>query len=220
MLLWKSLVSLVYYFSIITVSYLPVLFVIHTLISIPFVMFGIFHNRIFWCVLLEWCYRSWSTYYNFLSFWNGNVVYCVPFFWQTAMLQIFTHTTCQIFTHTIWQIHMCLLNLLGLVLQLYQHKIVMSLSHILRCLLYFTVLYHTFIHFCTPDLALCVKIWNNNEWPNAWKRYIYIPVPKVGDIKLCSSYHAITLVCQTSKILLWIIMKMIERKLKFELQET
>ena len=62
-----------------------------------------------------------------------------------------------------------------------------------------------------------LKIWRTCSWPIAWKRSVYIPLPKKGDLKLCSNYRTIALISHASKILLKIIQKRLERKLEEEI---
>ena len=69
------------------------------------------------------------------------------------------------------------------------------------------MLYHTIV----------LKIWRTNSWPIAWKRSVYIPLPKKGDLKLCSNYRTIALISHASKILLKIIQKRLENKLEEEI---
>ena len=64
---------------------------------------------------------------------------------------------------------------------------------------------------------LCTKIWENQVWPTDWKRAIFIPLPKKGDLQICSNYRTIALISHASKILLKIIM---ERKLEEEVNMT
>ena len=67
---------------------------------------------------------------------------------------------------------------------------------------------------------LCTKIWETGQWPTDWRRAIFIPLPKKGDLKLCSNYRTISLISHASKILLKVIMKRIENKLEEEVSNT
>ncbi|GFO14350.1 endonuclease-reverse transcriptase [Plakobranchus ocellatus] len=67
---------------------------------------------------------------------------------------------------------------------------------------------------------LCKKIWEKGQWPTDWKRAIFIPLPKKGDLQLCSNYRTISLISHASKILLKIIMKRMERKLEEEVSNS
>ena len=49
------------------------------------------------------------------------------------------------------------------------------------------------------------QIWKTQQWPQDWKRSIFLPIPKKGNAKECSSYHAIVLFSYTSKVMLKIL---------------
>ena len=53
--------------------------------------------------------------------------------------------------------------------------------------------------------SICQQIWKTQQWPQDWKRSVFIPVPKKGNAKQCSNYHTITLISHTSKVILKII---------------
>ena len=50
--------------------------------------------------------------------------------------------------------------------------------------------------------SICQKIWKTQQWPQDWKRSVFIPVPKKGNGKECSNYHTIALISQISKVML------------------
>ena len=52
---------------------------------------------------------------------------------------------------------------------------------------------------------LCQQIWKTQQWPQDWKRSVFIPIPKKGYAKECSNYHTIALISHASKILLKIL---------------
>ena len=43
------------------------------------------------------------------------------------------------------------------------------------------------------------QIWQTQQWPQGWKRSVFIPVPKKGNAKKCSNYHAVALISYASK---------------------
>ena len=45
--------------------------------------------------------------------------------------------------------------------------------------------------------SICQQIWKTQQWPQDWKRSVFIPIPKKGNAKECSNYHF--LVTQTVK---------------------
>ena len=54
-------------------------------------------------------------------------------------------------------------------------------------------------------LSICQQIWKTQQWPQDWKRSVFIPIPKKGNAKECSNYHTIVLLSQGSKIMLKIL---------------
>ena len=42
--------------------------------------------------------------------------------------------------------------------------------------------------------SICQQIWKTQQWPQDWKRSVFIPIPKKDNAKECSNYHAITLI--------------------------
>jgi len=53
--------------------------------------------------------------------------------------------------------------------------------------------------------SLCQHIWKTQQWPQSWKRSVFIPIPKKRNAKECSNYHTITLISHAKKILLKIL---------------
>ena len=51
--------------------------------------------------------------------------------------------------------------------------------------------------------SICQQIWKTQQWPQDWKRSVFIPIPKKG--KECSNYHTITLISHASKVMLKIL---------------
>ena len=49
------------------------------------------------------------------------------------------------------------------------------------------------------------QIWKTQQWPQDWKRSVFIPVPKKGNTKECSNYHTIALISHASKVMLKIL---------------
>ena len=42
--------------------------------------------------------------------------------------------------------------------------------------------------------SICQQIWKTQQWPQDWKKSVFIPVPKKGNAKECSNYHKIALI--------------------------
>ena len=67
---------------------------------------------------------------------------------------------------------------------------------------------------------LIKKIWTTEKWPLDWKKSIYVPLPKKGDLQMCSNYRTIALISHASKILLNIILKRLSKKIAEEISNT
>ena len=50
--------------------------------------------------------------------------------------------------------------------------------------------------------SICQKIWKIQQWPQDWKRSVFIPIPKEGNAKECPNYGTIALISHASKIML------------------
>ena len=53
--------------------------------------------------------------------------------------------------------------------------------------------------------SICQQIWKTQQWPQDWKRSVFIPIPKNGNAKECSNYHTVALISHTSKVMLKIL---------------
>ena len=53
--------------------------------------------------------------------------------------------------------------------------------------------------------STCQQIWKTQQWPQDWKRSIFIPIPKKGNAKDCSNYYTIALISHASKVMLKIL---------------
>ena len=48
--------------------------------------------------------------------------------------------------------------------------------------------------------SICQQIWKTQQWPQDWKRSVFIPFPKKGNAKECSNYKTIVLFSHASKV--------------------
>ena len=53
--------------------------------------------------------------------------------------------------------------------------------------------------------SICQQIWKTQQWPQDWKRSVFIPIPKKGNAKECLNYHTIALISHASKVMLKIL---------------
>ena len=54
--------------------------------------------------------------------------------------------------------------------------------------------------------SICQQTWKTQQWPQDWKRSVFIPIPKKGNAKECSNYSTIGLISHTRKVILKIIL--------------
>ena len=53
--------------------------------------------------------------------------------------------------------------------------------------------------------SICQQIWKTQQWPQDWKRSVFIPIPKKGNAKECSNYLIIAFISHTRKVMLEIV---------------
>ena len=58
--------------------------------------------------------------------------------------------------------------------------------------------------------SICQPIWKTQQWPQDWKKSVFIPIPKKGNSKECSNYCTIALISHASKVML----KILQERLK------
>ena len=66
---------------------------------------------------------------------------------------------------------------------------------------------------------ICQQIWKTQQWPQDWKRSIFIPIPNKGNVKEYSNYHTISLISHTSKVMLKILQAGLQQYLNCELPD-
>ena len=67
--------------------------------------------------------------------------------------------------------------------------------------------------------SICQQIWKT-QWPQDWKRSVFIPIPKKGNGKDCSNYHTIALISHTSKVMLKILQARLKQYMNRELPDV
>ena len=50
--------------------------------------------------------------------------------------------------------------------------------------------------------SICREIWKTQQWPQDWKKSVFIPISKKGNAKECSNYHTIAFISHASKVML------------------
>ena len=72
---------------------------------------------------------------------------------------------------------------------------------------------------CCESTALNMQqIWKTQQWPQDWKRSVFIPIPKKGNAKECSNYHTAALISHASKVMLKILQARLQQYLNVNFQ--
>ena len=64
------------------------------------------------------------------------------------------------------------------------------------------------------------QIWETQQWPQDWKRLVFIPIPKKGNVKECSNYLTIALISHASKGMLKILQARLQQYVNCELPDV
>ena len=68
--------------------------------------------------------------------------------------------------------------------------------------------------------SICQQIWKTQQWPQDWKRSVFIPILKKGDAKECSNYCTIALISHDSKVMLKILQARLQQYVNCELPDV
>ena len=68
--------------------------------------------------------------------------------------------------------------------------------------------------------SICQQIWKTQQWPQDWKRSVFIPIPKKGNAKECSNYHTIALILHASEVILKIFQGRLQQCMNQELPDV
>ena len=66
--------------------------------------------------------------------------------------------------------------------------------------------------------SVCQQIWKTQQWPQDWKRSVFIPIPRKGNAKEFSNYHTIALISHASEVMLKILQARLQQYVNHELQ--
>ena len=67
--------------------------------------------------------------------------------------------------------------------------------------------------------SICQQIWKTQQWPQDWKRSVFIPIPKKGNAKECSNYRTVALISHASKVMLKILQARLQQYVNHELPD-
>ena len=68
--------------------------------------------------------------------------------------------------------------------------------------------------------SVCQQIWKTQQWPQDWKRSVFIPIPKKSNAKECSNYRTIALISHASKVMLKILQARLQQYMNCELPDV
>ena len=68
--------------------------------------------------------------------------------------------------------------------------------------------------------SICQEIWTTQQWPQDWKRSVFIPIPKKGNAKECLNYRTIALISHTSKVMLKTLQASLQQYVNHELPDV
>ena len=72
---------------------------------------------------------------------------------------------------------------------------------------------------CLPSDSL-LQTWKTQQWPQGWKRSVFIPIPKKGNAKECANYCTIALISHASKVMLKILQAKLQQYMNRELPDV
>ena len=68
--------------------------------------------------------------------------------------------------------------------------------------------------------SICKQIWKTQQWPQDWKRSVFIPITKKGNAKECSNYRTMAVISQASKVMLKILQASLQQYVNHELPDV
>ena len=68
--------------------------------------------------------------------------------------------------------------------------------------------------------SICQQIWKTQQWPQDWKRSVFISIPKKGNAKECLNYHTVALISQASKVMFKILQARLQQYMHRELPDV
>ena len=68
--------------------------------------------------------------------------------------------------------------------------------------------------------SICQQIWKTQQWPQDWKRSVFIPISKKDNAKECSNYCTIAVISHTSKVMLKILQARLHQYVNYELPDA
>ena len=68
--------------------------------------------------------------------------------------------------------------------------------------------------------SICHQIWKTQQWPQHWKRSVFILIPKKGNAKKCPNYHTVALISHANKVMLKILQARLQQYVNREVTDV
>ena len=68
--------------------------------------------------------------------------------------------------------------------------------------------------------SICQQIWKTRQWPQDWKRSVFIPIPKQGNAKEGSDYHTTVVISYTSRVMNKTLQERLQQYMNWELPDV
>ena len=68
--------------------------------------------------------------------------------------------------------------------------------------------------------SICQQTWKTQQWPQDWKRSVFVPIPKKGNAKECSNYGTIALISHATKVIFKILQARLQQYVNCELPDV
>ena len=68
--------------------------------------------------------------------------------------------------------------------------------------------------------SICQQIWKTKQWPQDWKKSVFLPIPKKSNAKECSSFHTIAFISHASKVMLKNLQARLQQYVNCELPDV
>ena len=68
--------------------------------------------------------------------------------------------------------------------------------------------------------SICQQIWKTQQWPQDWKRSVFLSIPKKCNTKECSNYHTIALISHASKVMFRILQTRLQQSMRRKLSDV
>ena len=79
---------------------------------------------------------------------------------------------------------------------------------------------HVYVYAVKVLHSICQQIWKTQQWPQDWKRSVFIPIPKKGNAKECSNYCTIALISHATKVMLKILQARLQQYVNHEIPDV